>query len=192
MTGLLVPARIRDACVQRLPAAVQELPVGDPRDAATVVPPVISARQRDRVLDYVRSGVEEGARVATGGGRPAHLARGYYVEPTLLVDSSNDMRVNREEIFGPVTAVIRYSGDLDEGVRLANDTPYGLNGTVWTTNRARGIEVARRLRTGPAGVSGYAAGPWSPRGRAKEAGIGRERRVDGLREYTEGKHLHWQ
>jgi aldehyde dehydrogenase (NAD+) len=192
MTRILVPDRIHDDFVQRLTAAVQELPVGDPRDAATVVPPVISARQRDRVLDYVRSGVEEGARIATGGSRPAHLSRGYYVEPTLLVDSSNDMRINREEIFGPVTAVIRYSGDLDEGVRLANDTPYGLNGTVWTSNRARGIEVARRLRTGQAGVNGYAAGPWSPLGGMKESGIGRERGVYGLLEYTEVKHLHWQ
>ncbi|TMC51221.1 MAG: aldehyde dehydrogenase family protein [Chloroflexi bacterium] len=192
MTRVVVPDSIHDGFVDKLTAAVQELSVGDPRDPSTVVPPVISARQRDRVEDYIRSGVAEGARLAAGGSRPAHLPRGYYVEPTLFVDSTNQMRINREEIFGPVAAVIRYSGDVDEGVRLANDTTYGLNATVWTSNRARGMEVARRLRAGQAGINGYTAGPWSPIGGMRESGIGRERGVLGMLEYTEVKHVHWR
>lgn len=192
MTRILVPERIHDDLVQRLTAAVAELAVGDPRDPSTLVPPVISAGQRDRVEEFIRSGVEDGARIATGGGRPAHLPRGYYVEPTLFVESANDMRINREEIFGPVAAVIRYSGDVDEGVRLANDTRYGLNAAVWTANRARGLEVARRIRAGQTGVNGYTAGPWSPIGGMRESGIGRERGIYGLLEYTEVRHLFWQ
>jgi aldehyde dehydrogenase (NAD+) len=120
------------------------------------------------------------------------MTRGYFVEPTLLTETTNDMACNREEIFGPVCSVIRYSGDVDEGVRIANDTPYGLNATVWTRDRAKGIGIARRFRAGQTGVNGYAAGPWSPMGGYKESGIGRERGTYGLLEYTEIKHLHWQ
>jgi len=192
MTRILVPEKIHDRFVERLAAAVQELPVGDPRDPSTVVPPVISAQQRERVEGYIQSARDDGATVATGGGRPAHLERGYFVEPTLITEARNDMRHCREEIFGPVCSVIRYGGDIDEGVRLANDTPYGLNAQVWTGDRARGIEIARRFRSGQAGVNGYAAGPWTPMGGYKESGIGRERGIYGLLEYTEIKHLHWQ
>lgn len=192
MTRILVPESIHDRFVERLVAAIEELPVGDPREPSTIVPPVISAQQRERVERYIASAREEGATIATGGGRPAHLSRGYFVEPTLITEAGNDMTHVREEIFGPVCSVIRYSGDVDEGVRLANDTRYGLNATVWTRNRAKGMEIARRFRAGQAGVNGYAAGPWSPMGGYKESGIGRERGIYGLLEYTEIKHLHWQ
>jgi len=192
MTRMIVPEKIHDQFVERLTAAIEELPVGDPRDPSTMIVPLISAQQRERVLAYIASGRQEGARVATGGGRPAHLERGYFVEPTLLTQTSNDMRVNREEIFGPVCTVIRYSGDVDEGVRIANDTTYGLNATVWTRDRSRGLEIGRRLRAGQVGVNGFAAGSWTPMGGYKESGIGREGGVYGLLEYTELKHLHWQ
>lgn len=192
MTRILVPDSIHDAFVERLAAAVEELPVGDPRDPSTVIPPVISAQQRDRVERYIQAARDEGATVATGGRRPPHLPRGYFVEPTLITESTNQMSFNREEIFGPVCAVIRYSGDVDEGVRIANDTAYGLNATVWTRDRARGMAIARRIRAGQTGVNGYAAGPWAPLGGYKESGLGRERGVYGLNEYTEVKHLHWQ
>jgi aldehyde dehydrogenase (NAD+) len=192
MTRILVPESIHDRFVERLAAAIEELPVGDPREPSTVVPPVISEQQRARVEGYIASGVAQGASIATGGKRPAHMTRGYFVEPTLLTETTNDMACNREEIFGPVCSVIRYSGDVDEGVRIANDTPYGLNATVWTRDRAKGIGIARRFRAGQTGVNGYAAGPWSPMGGYKESGIGRERGTYGLLEYTEIKHLHWQ
>ena len=192
MTRILVPESLHDGFVERLAAAVEELPVGDPREPSTVVPPLISAQQRERVERYIASARDDGATIAAGGRRPEHMARGYFVEPTLVTEARNDMRHVREEIFGPVCSVVRYSGDVDEGVRIANDTPYGLNATVWTRDRSKGMEVARRLRAGQTGVNGYAAGPWSPLGGYKESGIGRERGVYGLLEYTEIKHLHYQ
>lgn len=191
-TRMVVPAAIHDEVVTRLVALVEELPVGDPRHPSTVVPPLISAAQRERVEGYVAEAVAEGAVIATGGGRPRHLDRGYFVEPTLLVETTPGMRINQEEVFGPVCTVLRYGGELEEGIALANDTRFGLNVTVFTRDRARGLELARRLRAGQVGVNGFAAGPWAPMGGYRESGIGREGGRYGLAAYTEVKHLHWQ
>jgi aldehyde dehydrogenase (NAD+) len=190
-TRILVPDSIHDDFVARLVTTIGELPVGDPRDPSTVVPPLISAAQRERVERFVEEAVAAGARVAVGGGRPAHLQRGFFVEPTLLVDTEPGMRINQEEVFGPVCSVIRYSGDVEEGIRIANDSRYGLNATVWTRDRARGMAIARRLRAGQVGVNGFAAGAWTPMGGVRDSGIGREGGLYGLSEYTEVKHLHW-
>ena len=121
--------------------------MGDPLDPATEVGPLVAGRQRDRVEGYLRSGQDEGAKVALGGGRPAGLDKGYYVEPTSSSDVDNKMRIAQEEIFGPVLAVIPYDGD-DDAVAIANDSHYGLCGSVWTGDNDRGLGVARQVRTG--------------------------------------------
>jgi betaine-aldehyde dehydrogenase len=121
--------------------------VGDPLDLGTAIGPLVAARQRDRVEGYIRSGQEEGAKVATGGGRPGGFERGYYVEPTVFADVNNAMRIAQEEIFGPVLVVIPYDGD-DQAVALANDSDYGLCGSVWTADNDRGLGVARLQAVG--------------------------------------------
>jgi betaine-aldehyde dehydrogenase len=187
-TRILAPraryAEIADALV----AAVQALSVGDPMDPATLVGPLVAARQRERVLDYIAVGRQEGARVACGGGRPRGLTRGWYVEPTVFVDVDNGMRIAREEIFGPVIAIIPYDG-LDDAVRIANDSDYGLSGSVWTADTARGLEVARRVRTGTYSVNGFAMEFSAPFGGFKASGLGRELGPEGLEAYLEPKAI---
>nr|MDT0666076.1 aldehyde dehydrogenase family protein [Micromonospora sp. DSM 115978] len=126
--------------------------VGDPSEPGTHIGPLVSSRQRDRVEGYVAAGVAEGAKIAFGGGRPAGLDRGWYVEPTLFVDADNSMKIAREEIFGPVGIVIPYD-DEDDAVRIANDSNYGLAGAVFTTDPAHGVTVASRIRTGTVAVN---------------------------------------
>jgi len=134
----------------------------------------VAARQRDRVEGYIRSGQEEGAKVATGGGRPGGFERGYYVEPTVFADVNNAMRIAQEEIFGPVLVVIPYDGD-DQAVALANDSDYGLCGSVWTADNDRGLGVARQVRTGTYMLnSGTPIDFATPFGGYKQSGVGRE------------------
>ena len=145
--------------------------------------PLINKRQQERVLGYIERGRQEGARVLLGGGRPAHLPQGYYVEPTVFVDVTNDMTIAQEEIFGPVLAVIAYENEED-AIRIANDSVYGLSGAVWSADEARALRVARRIRTGTINVNGgnfYAAD--APFGGYKQSGLGREtgpRRLRGI------------
>ena len=149
--------------------------------------PVISARQRDRVEDYLRLAIEEGGTFATGGGRPADRDHGFFIEPTLITGLDNSARVAREEIFGPVLTVIAHDGD-DDAVRIANDSPYGLSGAVHSADIDRAWTVARRVRTGTMSVNG---GVWYggdvPFGGYKASGIGREMGVAGFEEYLETK-----
>ncbi|WP_344454592.1 aldehyde dehydrogenase family protein, partial [Actinocorallia aurantiaca] len=165
------------------------IPVGDPHDPATVVGPLVAERQRTRVEGYIALAREAGARVAAGGGRPAHLPRGWYVEPTVLADVDNSMRVAREEIFGPVLCLIPYD-DEDDAVRIANDSPYGLAGAVWSADPARGLRIARRLRTGSIAINGhYPPFPHVPFGGFKESGLGRELGPEGLQSFLEPRSI---
>lgn len=188
-TRVLVPRSRYDEAVGTASAAADAIRVGDPHDADTVVGPLVAERQRDRVEGYVAIARDEGAVVATGGGRPAHLARGWYVEPTILARVDNGMRVAREEIFGPVLCLIPHDGD-DDAVRIANDSPYGLAGAVWSADDARGVSVASRLRTGSVTVNATPSPfPFVPFGGFKESGLGRELGPEGLAEYLEPRSM---
>jgi len=164
--------------------------VGDPTDPATEIGPLVAHRQQERVRGYVELGEKEGARLVRGGtDLPAGVDRGWYVRPTLFAEADNGMRVAREEIFGPVLTVIPYDGD-DEAVRLADDSEYGLSGSVWTADVDRGLAVARRVRTGSFGVNQpYSMDPVAPFGGVKASGVGRELGREGLDEYLEIKAI---
>jgi acyl-CoA reductase-like NAD-dependent aldehyde dehydrogenase len=186
---ILAPRERYGEVVDRLAAGIGALKVGDPLDPATEVGPLITQRHRDRVQGYVRAGEEEGARVVAGGSRPADQPTGWYLEPTLLADVDNGMRVAREEIFGPVVCVIPYT-DADEAVRIANDSNYGLSGSVWTGDVERGIDIARQVRTGNYAVNGFGLEFSAPFGGFKQSGLGREFGPEGLAAYVEYKTIH--
>jgi aldehyde dehydrogenase (NAD+) len=190
-TRVLAPRSRYDETVDALASAVASFVVGDPLDPGTEIGPLVSRRQQARVLDYVRLGREAGARVVVGGDAPVaeHLAGGNYVAPTLFADVDNQMRIAREEIFGPVLVVIPYDGD-DDAVRLANDSPYGLGGSVWTADRQRGLEIAHRVRTGTFGVNRYGPDVTAPFGGFKASGVGREYGRAGLESFVELKCVH--
>ena len=188
-TRILAPrARYREV-VDALVEAVKAMAVGDPLDPSTEVGPVVADRQRQRVEGYIHSGVEEGARLAIGGGRPSGLPRGYYVEPTVFADVDNKMRIAQEEIFGPVLAVIPYDGD-DQAVAIANDSNYGLCGSVWTADNDRGLGIARRVRTGTYMLNAPVPIDFAtPFGGFKESGLGREFGPEGLEPFLELKSI---
>jgi len=190
-TRLLVPRSRYDEAVDLAAAGFAGVSYGDPTDPANLMGPLISARQRDRVLGYIATGRDEGARLVCGGGRPEHLPRGWYVEPTLFVDVDNAMTIAREEIFGPVLVMIPYEDD-DDAVRIANDSPYGLSGMITSGDLDRAKAVARRIRTGTLGLNG---GVWygadAPFGGYKQSGIGRQCGVEGLEIFTETKTVGW-
>jgi aldehyde dehydrogenase (NAD+) len=188
LSRFLVPRERHDEIAAALVAAFRSVKVGDPMEPDTVVSPLVSEAHRERVLGYVRKGVEDGATLATGGGIPAHLPTGWYVEPTLLTNVSNDMTVAREEIFGPVVALIPYD-DEEDAIRMANDSDYGLSGAVFTADPVRGFEVARRIRAGTYSVNTFAADFNSPFGGYKRSGIGREHGVAGLEGYLLAKTI---
>jgi len=189
-TRVLAPRARYVDMVDALAAAVGTFVVGDPLDPATEIGPLVSRRQQARVLDYVRIGREEGGRVVAGDTPlPDDLAAGSYVAPTVFADVDNAMRVAREEIFGPVLVVIPYDDEAD-AVRVANDSPYGLGGSVWTADAAHGLEVARRIRTGTFGVNRYGPDPTTPFGGYKASGLGREYGRAGLDAFVELKCVH--
>jgi aldehyde dehydrogenase (NAD+) len=193
LTRVLVPETLHDAVVSGLVEALHHVRVGPADDPNVLMGPVISAAARDRIEATVGDAVAAGARIAFGGNRPADVpAGGFYFEPTILTDVTNEMTVAREEIFGPVIVVIRYSGDPDEGVRLANDSPYGLVGAVWTADTARGLRLASRIRAGQVRVNATASGNEAPFGGYKQSGVGREVGREGLLEYTTVKYIGWQ
>jgi acyl-CoA reductase-like NAD-dependent aldehyde dehydrogenase len=188
-TRVLAQRGIYDRLVEQLAAYARRLKVGDPREPDTVVGPVISAAHRDRVESYVELGRKEGAVVVTGGDRPA-LPTGFYVTPTLLADCTNDMRVAREEIFGPVVVVIPFE-DEEEGVALANDTDYGLIDYVWSADVARAFRLARRLRAGGVGVNTVGRNMEAPFGGFKKSGVGRDVGSYALHAYSEVQAIVW-
>ncbi|MER6089352.1 aldehyde dehydrogenase family protein [Streptomyces bluensis] len=188
-TRVLAQRGVYDALVAHLAAYAGRLPVGDPREAGTVVGPVISAAHRDRVESYVELGRKEGARVVAGGERPP-LDRGFYVAPTLLADCTPDMRVVREEIFGPVVVVLPFE-DEEEAVALANDSDYGLIDYVWSGDVARAFRVARRLRAGGVGVNTVGRNMEAPFGGFKKSGVGRDVGSYALHAYSEVQAVVW-
>jgi len=189
LTRILAPrdryAEVTDAIVE----LVRAMKVGDALDPATEVGPLVAERQRDRVENYIRIGQEEGAKIAVGGGRPAGLDRGWYLEPTVFVDVDNSMRIAQEEIFGPVLSVIPYDDDAD-AVRIANDSDYGLCGGVYTSDNDRGLGIARQVRTGTYMVNSAIPIDFSsPFGGYKDSGMGREFGEDGLELFLEKKTI---
>jgi betaine-aldehyde dehydrogenase len=175
---------VTDAVVE----AVRAWSVGDPMDPTTLCGPLVAARQRDRVEGYIAIGKKEGAQIACGGGRPKGLATGWYVEPTVFTGVDNHMRIAQEEIFGPVLAIIPYENEAD-ALRIANESDYGLAGSVWTGDADHGLDVARRVRTGTYTVNGFAMEFGAPFGGFKCSGIGRELGPEGLEAYLEAKQI---
>jgi len=191
-TRLLVPDNLFDEVVRRLTERVATLSVGDTGDVDTDIGPVISARQRDRVLDFLDRAFKDGAKAAIGGGRPEgeQFDKGYWIEPTILIDVTNDMEIAREEIFGPVLCVLRY-GTVDDAIAQANDSDYGLSAGVWTTDYERALEVSKALQAGTIWINNWhQIDPALPFGGYKQSGLGRELGPDALTEYTQAKHVH--
>ncbi|GAA4921544.1 aldehyde dehydrogenase [Streptomyces coeruleoprunus] len=188
-TRILAPRSRYDEFAEAFTAAASALVVGDPLDPATQVGPLVAERQRRRSLDYIRTGQEEGAKLLTGGGRPPALERGWYVEPTLFGDVRNGMRVAREEIFGPVICLLPYD-DEAEALAIADDSEYGLSGSVWTADTERGIDFARRVRTGTFNVNTFSLDMLGPFGGYKNSGLGREFGPEGYAAYLEHKMIH--
>ncbi|MFJ8007755.1 aldehyde dehydrogenase [Streptomyces fagopyri] len=188
-TRVLAPSSRYEEVVEALKELVDSLKVGDPLDQDTFMGPMIRRDQQQRVLDYIRTGIEEGARLVTGGPQvPEGLEAGNYVTPTVFADVDNSMRVAQEEIFGPVIVVIPYE-DEDDAVRIANESEYGLSGGVWSADQEHAFAVARRLRTGTVTVNGAPIGFDGPFGGFKNSGIGREYGAVGLGTYTEYKTI---
>ena len=188
-TRLVVPRNRYDEAVEAAAATMGGLKPGDPTAPGTICGPVISARQRDRIQGYLDSAIAEGGRFACGGGRPADRDTGFFIEPTVIAGLDNNAKVAREEIFGPVLTVIAHDGD-DDAVRIANDSPYGLSGTVFSPDLDRANAGAARLRVGTVNVNG---GVWysadMPFGGYKQSGIGREMGLAGFEEYLEIKAI---
>jgi aldehyde dehydrogenase (NAD+) len=188
-TRILAPRSRYDEIVSRIGEAVSQLKVGNPHEPDVVVGPLTSRRQRHRVEHHIRCGLEEGARLVTGGGRPAGLPTGWYVQPTVFADVDNSMTIAQEEIFGPVLAVIPYD-TVDDAVRLANDSQYGLGGAVFSADASRAVQVASRIRTGTCSVNGAPhGGGGGPYGGYKRSGLGREHGIEGWWGYLETKSV---
>jgi phenylacetaldehyde dehydrogenase len=189
-TRVLIEASIYDELTRQLAAAGPRLRIGAPDEPGTVVGPLVSAAQRERVERYIALGIEEGATLACGGKRPPDRRRGYYIEPTLFTNVTNTMRIAREEIFGPVITAIPFS-DEAEAIAIANDSDYGLYGYVWTGDTARGLRVARALRTGTVQINGSPMNGDAPFGGYKLSGIGRDGGTYALNAYSELKYIGW-
>jgi len=189
LTRYLIHESRYDEAVEMAKTAMEGVTYGDPTDGGNIMGPLINARQRERVLGYVEAGLADGARLVTGGGRPAHLATGWYVEPTLFADVDNSMRIAREEIFGPVLVMIPFRDD-DDAVRIANDSEFGLSGGVTSASEERALAVARRIRAGTVSVNGgiyYNAA--SPFGGYKGSGVGRQNGREGFEQHLETKTI---
>jgi len=184
---MLVPQKLYERAVEIAVAAANSTRPGDPGDPDTHIGPVVSETQYNRIQDLIEKGIAEGAKIAAGGpGKPEGLEIGSYVKPTVFRDVNNDMVIAREEIFGPVLCMIPYSG-VDEAVRIANDTLYGLSGYVWGGSKKKAMKVARRLRTGMVHLNGAPNDNAAPFGGYKHSGNGREWGIYGLEDFLEVK-----
>jgi aldehyde dehydrogenase (NAD+) len=190
-TRMLLPRSRYDEGVALLKTFFEMVPFGDPQRPDVIMGPLISEKQRSRVEGYIQKGVDEGATLAVGGGRPADQPKGWYVEPTMFTDVDNSMAIAQEEIFGPVLVVIPFE-DEDDAVRIANDSRYGLAGNVFSGSLERSLAVAQRIRAGSIGVNGGAPyGADLPFGGYKDSGIGRQNGTIGFEQYLETKSVCW-
>ena len=188
-TRLMLPRSRYDEGIEIVAEGFRNVPYGDPTDAGNIQGPQISEKQRSRVLGYIEKGVAEGARLVVGGGRPANLDKGWFVEPTLFADVDNSMTIAREEIFGPVLVVIPFDDD-DDAVRIANDNQYGLAGSVTSASDDRALAVASRIRAGMLSVNGGVSyGADAPFGGYKASGVGRQNGLEGFEQYLETKSV---
>ena len=187
-TRILIPRSRYEDYVSALAAAYSSMKMGDPSDPETMLGPMIHEGHFSRVKACISAGVDEGARLVTGGGTPEHLKPGYFIEPTLLADVTNDMQVAREEIFGPVVCAIAYD-DIEDAIRIANDSEMGLSGSVWTADVDAGIEVGRKIQTGNFTINGFSMDIAAPFGGYKSSGLGRELGEEGLHDYLEYKSI---
>jgi aldehyde dehydrogenase (NAD+) len=188
-TRLLAPRSRYAEVVDTVAAFAASLVVGDAMSPDTQIGPLVSERHRTRVEGYIAKGISEGGRLVAGGGRPQGQPDGWFVEPTVFADVDNAWTVAREEIFGPVLTITPYD-DVDDAVRIANDSEYGLAGSVWTADHERGVGVARRMRTGTVGINGYLPDLTAPFGGVKNSGIGRELGPAGLAAYQASKSIY--
>jgi betaine-aldehyde dehydrogenase len=188
LTRVLVTQKRHDAFVEALSSTYGTVKVGDPYDPTTQMGPLAMSRQRDRVEGYIAKGKAEGATLAVGGGRPAHLTRGYYIEPTVFGNVDNNYTIAREEIFGPVITVIPVA-DEDQAIDIANDTIYGLNASVFTNDVEKAYNVARRLRSGTVGHNSFRTDFTIAFGGFKQSGLGREGGTEGLLSFLETKTI---
>jgi betaine-aldehyde dehydrogenase len=182
-TRVLAPRERYDEVVDALVREIAGFEVGDPADPGVSVGPLVSEMQRKRVESYIARGRDEGAQLVLGGGRPER-ERGYFVEPTIFAGVDNAMTIAQEEIFGPVVAVIAYDGE-DHAVEIANDSPYGLSGSVWGPDAEHAKDIARRLRSGNVAINQHTLDPAGPFGGFKQSGLGRENGVEGIDPYVE-------
>ena len=191
-TRILADRSVYEDVVEGMQAALGRVTVGDPTDRKTMMGPLIREAQRERVEQYVAAGTAEGARLACGGARPAGASKGFFFEPTLFADVTSSMSVAQDEIFGPVGVVIPFDGE-EEGVRIANDSRYGLAASIWHPDPVRAYEIAQEVQAGTVTINGGAGGPhlWGPFGGYKHSGIGREYGDYGLLEYTQLKTVAW-
>jgi acyl-CoA reductase-like NAD-dependent aldehyde dehydrogenase len=188
-TRVLAPRnRYRDV-VDTVTGLAASLKLGDPLDKDTMMGPLVSSRQRDRVEGYIAKGLGEGGKLTTGGGRPEQFRRGWFVQPTVFADVDPGHTIAREEIFGPVLSVIPYASE-DEAIAIANSTDYGLGGSVWTADPERGESFARRVRTGTVGINAYVNDPTAPFGGIKASGMGRELGPEALHSYLTYKTIY--
>ena len=188
-TRILAPRSRYSEVVDVFSAFAGSMAVGDSLDPGTQIGPMTSERQRDRVEGYIAKGRAEGGRITVGGGRPSGRDAGWFVEPTVFADVDNNATISQEEIFGPVLSVIAYEDEAD-AIRIANDSDYGLGGTVWTADRERGIAVAEQIRSGNVGVNRFQPDPVAPYGGIKASGIGRELGPEGLANYQHLKSVY--
>lgn len=188
-TRVLAPRSRYQEVVDTFTGLAGSLTVGNALDPTTQVGPMSTSRQRDRVESYIAKGKGDGAKVTTGGGRPAGLDAGWFVEPTIFADVDNNYAIAQEEIFGPVLSLIAYD-DEDEAIRIANSSEFGLGGTVWTSDHDRGVAVARRVQTGTIGINAYLPDPTAPFGGIKASGLGRELGPEALSAYTVLKSIY--
>jgi len=189
-TRCFVPESIREAFMERLRERVTHIKLGDTADYETTMGPVVSAAQHVRVLGYIETGKKEGARLVCGGGRPADMKKGWFVQPTIFEEVSNSATIAREEIFGPVLSVIAYR-DVNDAIAMANDSIYGLGGAVFSRDIPKAISIAKQIRTGTVWINDYhLLNALAPFGGYKQSGVGRELGPHGLLEFTQVKHIH--